>query len=852
PRVTGIGYLSYKNSASNIKTNDLDWLDNNIEFPHIQGTNVDGNFENIKLTPDDKLKLQMKLVELNDENKNSGEIEFKNEDGNDVKIIMTKEDIKNEIQKINSRIKTPSDINKLSTLESILNICDNYKEEEYIPYNGMYIHKGSLDIKEEIQDKIEELREKINNNENKEKKKTLLIAENLESNEYVEKDTVSKYKHIVEAPKGLKEGIKLFDYQNECLEKLQNLYLDSNINGFLLCDDMGLGKTLQLLSFMAWLKDREELKPSIVVAPTSLLNNWDSNESGEIQKFFKENLFDTEKVRGRVTSKDIERLKEKDIVFITYESLRMNNIALGRINWKVMICDEAQKIKNPKTMVTIAAKAQNANFKIICSATPIENTIEDLWTLVDYSKPGLLGSLKDFKSKYINKYKNATDQQLEELNDELYSKIEDFYIRREKDILPKSLPKKIIKIYKKKPTNIEVDYLEKIKDTEEHALSAIQKMLMVCSHVDVLNNDESIDNIEDTIKKSSKLKTIKSILEDIKIKDEKVIIFTRVRKVQQILYKSIKHWFNIESFVVNGELTNLDKRTEIINNFRKSKGFNIIILSPEVAGFGITITEANHVIHYTRLWNPAKEDQATDRAYRIGQTKDVYVHYPIITFEEEEICEYDNVHKYVEENIVRNRELLSPEEKLNILLARKKDMLINFFLAAGNGDIGSKDFLGLDEKPNEKSNLNIEAIDKNIISPHEFEGLVAVLYEKLGYKSYLTSKSNDNGVDVICKNDNEIIFIQCKKTKHSVGAEAVKDLLYAKDKYNQYIKGMNVRCIVVTSSNNVAISVRERSDIELVDGEKLSILLNQYKIYKDEIDVIENDRYSFEKMIRLI
>ena len=855
PRVTGIGYLSYKSSPSNIKTNDLNWLDNNIDFPYIQGTNVDGNFESVVLKPEDKLKLQMKLSDMMNNNEDVGELEFTSDEGNNIKLIMTVDDIKNEIQNLNSRMKSPLDINKISDLEKILQLCDEYEDKEYIPYKGMYITKGLVDIKEEIVNQIEYIKEKNGNTEtDKEKKKALLIAENLEENEYIEKDKVNKVKHIVEAPKGLKEGISLFEYQNECLGKLQSLYLDSNINGFLLCDDMGLGKTLQLLSFLGWLKDRNEVTPSLIVAPTSLLNNWDSEDSGEIQKFFKEGFFKTEKVRGKLSNEDIERLKEKDIVFITYESLRMNNIALGKIHWKVMICDEAQKIKNPKTLVTVAAKAQNADFKIICSATPIENTLEDLWTLTDYSKPGLLGSLKEFKNTYINKYKNPTERDLQELNDKLYEKIEDFYIRREKDILPKSLPKKIIKIYKFKPTQIEVDYLERIKDTEEHTLTAIQKMLGVCSHVDMLSKyNNSINNIENAIKKSSKMANLKYILDDIKSKNEKVIIFTRLRKVQQIIYKAVQHWYKINCFIVNGETTSLDKRTEIINNFRKENGFSIIILSPEVAGFGITLTEANHVIHYTRLWNPAKEDQATDRAYRIGQTKDVTVHYPIISFDDEGVFEYDNVQAYVDNNMERREEdILSPEEKLNILLARKKNMLINFFLAAGDGDIGGKDFLSLDSNKGSKISIDIEDINNNIITPHEFEALVAVLYERMGYKSYLTGKSNDKGVDVICKKDNEVLFIQCKKYKSTVGTDAIKDLLFARDTYKKYVEGKNVKSSIITSSENICDSVKNRNDIEVIDKDRLSELLSKYNIYKHEIDIINDDRYSFEEMIRYI
>ncbi|MEG2246666.1 MAG: DEAD/DEAH box helicase [Romboutsia sp.] len=840
PRVTGIGYLSYKSSSSPVNTNDLNWLDNNLDSPFIQGTNVNGDYENITLKPEDKLKLQMKYATLENNNEDVAEVEFISDDGNEIKVIMTKEDIAEEIKNISSRLKYPNDINKIGDLEKIIKLSDEYDENDYIPYKGMYIIKNNDDIKSQLNNRLDEIRENQKVDESS-KKKTLLIAENIEDEDYKEIDEVKTKKHIVEDTNLLKKGINLFEYQRECLGRLQSLYLDSNINGFLLCDDMGLGKTLQLLSFLGWLKEKNEIKPSLVVAPTSLLNNWDSEGNGEIQKFFKEGAFNTTKVKGRITPDRLKELEEHDIVFITYESLRSNSMMLGKINWKVMICDEAQKIKTPKTMVTIAAKAQNANFKIICSATPIENSLEDLWTLTDYSKPGLLGSLKEFKNKYTNNSKNESYDDLKELNDKLYSKIEEFYIRREKDILPKSLPKKRIKLYKVKPTSTEVEVLEQIKDTEEHTLSAIQKMLAVCSHVDTLHmRDTSMIDVEQSIEKSSKLKVLKEILTNIKTKDEKVIIFTRLRSVQQILYKCIKKWFNVDVFVVNGEITNLDKRTNIINDFRKVSGFSVIILSPEVAGFGITLTEANHVIHYSRLWNPAKEDQATDRAYRIGQDKDVTVHYPIISFEESNTYTYDNVNDYVEENMTRKEELyLSPEEKLNILLSRKKNMLLNFFLAAGNGDISAKDFLGIDSD-NDKKSITIDHIDKNILNSREMEGLISVLYSNLGYDTYI---NNTISKGVICKKDKEILYVRYIDTNKDL--DTVKEeLIYSLKKYKEYISGYEQKAVIVCNYDNI----EDKSDI-IISRDKFSKLLEENLIYKKEINGRLEYTYSFEEIV---
>ena len=852
PRVVGIGYLTYKQNSPSIQTNDLDWLDKNIDLPYIEATNIFGDFEQITLKPEDKLNFQKKLVELEETGASSIEVEFNTEDNKPLKIIMNEDDIKQEIRNISLRVKNIDDIDTISDLQNILDISDEFEGEEYIPYKGIYIEKGVIDVKDQINTQMENIRKRLKDKTKDSQKKSLLIAENFDGEEYKEIEYIHNIEHNLEIPEALNKNIELFEYQKDSLYKLQKLYLDSEINGFLMCDDMGLGKTLQLLSFVAWLKEMGKSTPTLIVAPTSLLNNWDNNDKdspGEVQKFFEESFFRTKKIRGKLKESELNELKECDIVFTTYETLRMNNVLLGKIHWKVMICDEAQKIKNPMTLVTIAAKAQNADFKIICSATPIENSLEDLWSLTDYSKPGLLGSLKDFRQEYINTQSNEYDD-LKILNDKLYSNIQDFYIRREKSILPKELPRKIIKIYKCKANEKEVEYLNRIKNTESVPLVAIQKMLAVCNHIELLNPNYNISEIQDEIDKSSKLKITKQILDDIKIKDEKVIIFTRMKKIQMILSKCIKYWYGFEPIIVNGTITDLDRRTKLINKFRNSKGFSIIILSPEVAGFGITLTEANHVIHYSRLWNPAKEDQSTDRVYRIGQDKDVIVYYPIVTFNHDEIIEYLDVEEYVEENIIRhNEELLSPEEKLNILLARKKNMLLNFFLAAASDEIKVDDFFKFDNEYEEKIPISIDDIQLNIIKESEFEALIAVLYEKMGYKSFLTTLSNSGDANIIAINNDEIIFIKAEKSKDIVDDNDVQGLEYSNKIYKECINDLFIKNIIVTDSNFLE-SIR--SGVEVLYGDELANLISHYKILKLEIDSKNKKRMSYEDIIQRI
>ncbi len=842
PRVIGIGILNYRSYPPMSKNSDIKWIEKNMETPHFYAGS-----EKVILKPDDLKLLEKTICQMNDECKEKTEMQFRTDTGNDIKVILSKEQLKNEIIKLQNAIISPIEIKSEKVLSTIINDYDKGNNDKYIELNGKYIEKYD---KEFFIKRLDEIR----NKEKKNEKEDLLIFENKEENEYDETYTniiEASDEKIIEMPSTLKPEISLFNYQKEALQKLQNLYMENNINGFLLCDDMGLGKTLQLLSFLAWLKDKKALSPSLIVAPTSLLNNWDNdNGEGEIQKFFITNTFKTIKLRGQVTDLELEEVKGCDIAFVTYESLRMNSIKLGLIGWNVMICDEAQKIKNHQTKVTVAAKAQNASFKIVCSATPIENNLTELWNLVDYSKPGLLSSLKEFRGNYVDKVANASELELEAINKDLACKLDNYYIRREKDILPKELPNKRIKIYKKVANQLEKDYINRLIHAEASALALIQKMLAVSSHVDLLDGQEVLyADCKKMINKSTKLSILYDILVDIKRLNEKAIIFVRSIKMQQIIYRAINHWFNIKVSIVNGRESNLDKRTYLIDEFRKKKGFDVIILSPDVAGFGITLTEANHVIHYMRQWNPAKEDQATDRAYRIGQNKDVTVHYPVLSFTEEKVYEYDTALEYVEDNMEVKSDNMSPEEKLNILLARKKNMLLKFFLVAGDGEIIKKEFLNLESRQeNTKSIIQFEDLDRGLLDFFEFEALVAVIYDKQGYETYLTSRTNDYGVDVICIKDKQVLLVQCKNVSKLNGQDTIKDLLYAKDTYINYIGCEDYKLIVATNAIKIPDKICKHSEIEVLDGVALKNILNNYNIYKDEIDIKNNKRYSFEEL----
>lgn len=504
------------------------------------------------------------------------------------------------------------------------------------------------------------------------KKSTLLIANNIDEADFTKKRAeILTFDESNRPPARLPSSFRsqefsLKKHQEYGITWLQNLYqyAPTQVSGCLLADDMGLGKTLQLLCFIGeYLETAEDKKPALVVAPVSLLENWES----EINRFFSAKF-------GKVLSLYGDNLKQRkipkhlispqlrndygitnllednwlggaDIVLTTYETMRDLEFSLGRVDWSIMICDEAQKIKVPTAMVTKAAKAQKADFKIACTGTPVENSLVDLWCLFDFIQENLMGSLSEFNKEYRRPIEKKDDED-NAIIDELRQLIEPQVLRRMKHDVAELPAKHEINDCK----NIEISTLQRTlykqvsndyRSLSEQGhkgvmLKALHDMRMICAHP--LNFQEKA-----TIKDSPKAEWLINTLETIKQKNEKVIIFTEFRAIQVFLKRLLLERFGLNVTTVNGDSNTNSRvgltRQGIIDKFQETSGFNVIILSTVAVGFGVNIQKANHVIHYTRSWNPAKEDQATDRAYRIGQDKEVYVYYPSISADDFETFE---------------------------------------------------------------------------------------------------------------------------------------------------------------------------------------------------------------------
>ena len=477
-----------------------------------------------------------------------------------------------------------------------------------------------------------------------EARNVLIIEENAEELGFaVEEWNVARTdKYTLFADTFLNAGFSLKEHQKEGVAWLQYLYVNK-ASGCLMADDMGLGKTLQILYFIDW-HSRKYVnhKPYLIVAPISLLENW----KNEYERFFvqprmKISMLASKDVPQQFDKGVVEKMQGMDIILTNYESLRVSQLNFCAVEFDVVALDEAQKIKTPGTLVTNAAKALKGKFKIAMTGTPVENTLLDLWCIMDFCVPGLLGNAKAFAAKYQNPLKNE-DTDIAALGNEIHEKLGVYFMRRLKKDAAKDLPKKIeLKEKVLMPSVQRSAYASVVNDyvngIQPNVLVTIMNLREVSEHPYLLNSTLLCHETDELIDTSARLQATIRILDDIKAKKEKAIVFVERKETQRMLQRLCMEKYGMVSKIINGDTPSVVKRTiqnklsrqSSIDEFQAVDGFNVIIMSPVAAGMGLNVTAANHVIHYSRHWNPAKENQATDRAYRIGQTKDVYVYYPM-------------------------------------------------------------------------------------------------------------------------------------------------------------------------------------------------------------------------------
>jgi len=482
-------------------------------------------------------------------------------------------------------------------------------------------------------------------------------------------DTMGEQNRDIKIPSSVKASLK--PYQTIGVRWLHDLY---NLRlGALLADDMGLGKTLQTLSFLEILREKKELGQVLIVVPSSLIFNWQN----EVEKF-------TPSLPLTVfSSKDMDRVgrrleaKEDLVVLTTYGLLMENEHFLNQYKWKVLIFDEAQNLKNISTKRTSSARSLAAQFKICLTGTPMENHYGEFYSLVDLLVPGSLGRVEDFRRQFVQ-----TDMVMREEIADLKLKIKPLLLRRTKkeilDQLPEKQETKVNIAFEERQMEIYRDialsYNQRVQEgiaaqgeasVQLQMLTALLRLRQACSDPAALPNVR-YDKVP------PKLEALLDSLREIVESGESALVFTQFLQTLEHTAKLL-HEAGIPVFVLHGGVPT-KQRQKTLAEFNKTQGGAVLVMTLKTGGVGLNLTKASYVFHLEPWWNPSVENQATDRAHRLGQNKAV------------------QVFRYIMHE--------SLEEKIELLKVRKDRKFQSLFastesasdIGAGSGALSKEDF----------------------------------------------------------------------------------------------------------------------------------------------------------------
>lgn len=643
---------------------------------------------------------------------------------------------------------------------------------------------------------------------------------------------------------GFKDSVVPFSYQKEGIRWMAQNW-KAGYQGVLLADDMGLGKTMQVLGLISGVKNaygEKDMNSVLVVAPVSLLANWES----EFIHFVKEGVFEEivplygnsfrDFKRGHDLRLDFSPVAKNRIVLTSYETLRNYDISFGCIDWSFMVLDEAQKIKNPAALITNAVKSMKYDFAIAITGTPVENAWVDLWSIMDFVEPGRLRDLKNFCNTYQNQLKKLQGDMAgqEALGKKLEQELQPIFLRRQKTDYLEGLPHKEVIPKPVLMPPVQREAYEKIiavakKGKKKDILQVIAMLrdTSLCPHL-TSYADSTFENMSVDVffNMSARLKATFQTLVNIKARKEKVLIFVTSRKMQRILKRFLEKAFGISiQPPINGELIGL-KRQQIVDAFNQKEGFAILILSAEAGGVGFNITAANHVIHLSRCWNPAKEDQATDRVYRIGQEKEVHVYLPIAQYEGGD----------------------SFDVKLDQLLQYKRSLSQSVIFPTADTEVDGQDMynelvgwnnvMESESACGTSSYWTIEDTDK--VTGDVFERMVAKLYASIpGYAAEETKQTNNYGVDVVVETDQKSrqgLLVGCRQMMGaSLSHDSVEAICSAIPFYEKQ-RGYHFSGVVVTNALDFTSHDKERAaaaGVKLIARQDLTKLLERYPLEKD-------------------
>lgn len=550
------------------------------------------------------------------------------------------------------------------------------------------------------------------------------------------------------------------------------------------------------------------------------------------------------------------------LILTNYDTLRDYQFSLCLVDWGCVIFDEAQEIKNPNTIKSRAAKGLKADFRLAVTGTPVENSLTDFWSLYDTVKPGLLGSFQEFRRTYVTPIKQSQDGEAKNkmrlaIGKQLRQTVGPFMLRRTKEDHLSGLPCKIIHDgmedsrycavmdgLQLKTYNAVISTVVAARQSGDAAqvqqtiLPSLRKLQSVSLHPALLDGGEpalcdDLHMLQDILQQSAKLVLLLDILDEIRERQEKVIIFVINKSLQRFLSYALGRLYGLSISIVNGDTRSVStqsgrgtaSRIELIRRFEAHEGFNIICMSPLAAGVGLTVVGANNVIHLERHWNPAKEAQATDRVYRLGATRDVHVYIPIL----------------------KHPENVSFDVNLNTLLKRKidlKDAVIAEDCVHGE-DFDTQGIFGTELHEARFQPEWLQGLDWA-----HFEALTALLaQQEWGGAVYLTSQTGDHGADVVVEGRHNVI-IQCKTSLRPFGdSNAACQPHSACTEYAQRRSQQFDKAILAVNAPRVEDNVRSRAKslgVILWDRPALEGLLKKHSIQYADIDrMLAEPRLAF-------
>jgi SNF2 family DNA or RNA helicase len=401
--------------------------------------------------------------------------------------------------------------------------------------------------------------------------------------------------------------------------------------GACLADDMGLGKTIQFIAFLLHLQEQDALEnPTLLVCPTSVLGNWER----EVNKFAPTlkvlQHHGDKRPKGKIFT---ETVKKYDLVITSYSLMQRDIKLLKTVNWQIVILDEAQNVKNADAKQSQAVRQLETKFRIALTGTPVENRLQELWSILDFLNPGYLGNKQFFQRRFampIEKYGDTASLM------QLRSLVQPFILRRlktDKQIIQDLPEKQEMTVFCGLTTEqaqlyqqlvdeslVEIESAEGLQ-RRGMILALLIKLKQICNHPAQYLKESSLAKHN-----SAKLQRLEEMLEEVLAEENRALIFTQFAEWGKLLKPYLEKQLGREILFLYGS-TSKKQREEIIDRFQNDpQGPRIMILSLKAGGVGLNLTRANHVFHFDRWWNPAVENQATDRVFRIGQTKNVQVH----------------------------------------------------------------------------------------------------------------------------------------------------------------------------------------------------------------------------------